>query len=46
MPAKTYPLVEQVILTITKPTDQLSTFENLLIREVLEQIDRNRRELS
>jgi len=40
-----YPLPEQLVITVTKPADQLTTFERLLVAELLEAIARVKRSL-
>ena len=39
-----YPLPELTTITVTRPVDQLSPFEHLLIAEVLEQFRRIQRQ--
>lgn len=38
-----YPLPEQLTIKITKPTDQLTTWERLLLADLLETIKRVKR---
>ena len=40
-----YPLPEQLVIKVTKPADQLTTFERLLLAELLEAIARVKRSM-
>ncbi len=42
---KTYPLPEQLSIKVTKPAGALTTFERLLLAELLEAIARVKRSL-